>query len=154
MTEEPQGPMDYFAYGTEMHRDRMAELCPGAKPLYPARIPHHAVSFTGRSDAAGGGLATISLTSGRDVWGGVYGVDDECREALEEWGRENGYVWSWTDVRTQDGERKRVGLLVKVRDLEKTTPGPAYLESLKEAWRDWGLDPVGLVQATSATEDG
>lgn len=153
MTEEPQGLMDYFAYGAEMHRDRMRELCPEAKPLHPARIPHHTVTFTGRSDAAGGGLATISLASGRDLWGAVYRIEDGCRQALEEWGRENGYVWSWTQVRAQDGERERVGTLVKVRDLETTTPGPAYLEALKEAWRDWGLDPAGLVQARPPTED-
>lgn len=136
--------MIYFAYGPEMARERMAELCADAQPRQPARIPHHRVTFTGRSESWGGGLVTITLAVGRDLWGALYEVDEECRARIEAFGDEMSYVWCWTQVLGSKDERVRTGVLVKVGELEETAPSPKYLEALKAAWQEWQLDPRGL----------
>jgi hypothetical protein len=145
--------MIYFAYGSNMHRARIAETCASARPLRPARIPNHSVIFTGRSGTWGGGTATIGLAANRDLWGALYEIDEECRSRLEAKGLEDGYVWTWTYVIDGEDERVRAGVLVKVRDLEQTTPSPEYLELLKEAWRQWDLDPAGPLRSPPS-EDG
>lgn len=136
--------MRYFAYGSLLSHARMLELCPGAQPLFPARIPHHRIGFTGYSSVWDGGAATIVLAPGKELWGGVYEVDDQCRGSLEAHGREEGYVWSWSSVEKGDGERVRVGLLVKVRDLHASEPSDAYRAAVEEGRGDWGLDAADL----------
>ena len=141
--------MIYFGYGPEMARERMSEICPDARPLEPARLPHHRVTFTGRSERWGGGVATITLAVGHDLWGALYEIDESCRGRIERLGEEMGYVWSWTDVLRGEDERVRAGTLIKVRELEATTPSPKYLEALRLAWRQWNVGPRGPSQAGS-----
>ena len=137
--------MKYFAYGSLLSRKRMSDLCPGADPLFPARIPHHRIAFTGRSDAWEGGTATVVLASGDELWGGVYEIGPECRAAIQGHGREEGYAWSWTTVETAEGERVKVGLLVKVRELSVSEPSASYLQAVQQGRRDWGLDTGDLI---------
>ena len=145
--------MIYFAYGSNMHRARIAEACASARPLRVARIPNHSVIFTGRSASWGGGTATIGLAAKRDLWGALYEIDKACRTQLEADGRGDGYVWTWTYVIDGEGERVRAGMLIKVRDLEQTTPAPEYLELLKEAWRQWDLDPSGPLPSPPSEDE-
>lgn len=144
--------MLYFAYGSLMDRERLAELCPGAKPVSVARLPHHAVAFTGHSSEWGGGTATITLQVGSDLWGGLYDIDPGCSALLAEAHTADGYVWSWTAVETTDGARVHAGLLIKVRDVERTAPSPDYLAVMKEGCKQWGLDPEGVSQNASSEE--
>lgn len=137
--------MKYFAYGTLLDRATLRKLCPGAEPLQAARISNHRVAFTGRSSRwGGGGTSTIRLAVGSEVWGGIYEVDDACQAAIVASASEDGYVWAWTQVETDEGERVRVGLLVRVRDLEENEPSPAYMEAVRKALRAWGLSEAGL----------
>lgn len=144
--------MIYFAYGSMMDRNRLAEICPEAKPVSVAKIPHHAVTFTGHSSKWGGGTATISLTAGLDLWGGLYEIESGCRAKLAESHLAGGYVWSWTSVETAQGSRVHAGLLVKVRDLERSAPSPDYLAALKAGWEQWGLEPADLLQSLPPEE--
>jgi hypothetical protein len=131
----------YFAYETLVNRDRMRDVCPRARPVTAARIPDHGLCFTGRSAEWGGGLATIGLAPTRDLWGGLYEIDERGRAEIEKVGAGDGYVWAFTTVLSEAGERVRAGLLVKVRDLEPAEPSETYLEVLRTGWRQWGIDP-------------
>lgn len=139
--------MYYFAYGSLVNRERLLQLCPTARVLQTARIPHHSLCFTGSSKIWGGGTATIGLAPNRYLWGGLYEVDEEGRGAIEESGLADGYVWAFTDVEEAGGERTRSGLLIKVRDFERNDPAEAYLDVLKGGWRQWGFDPERLLMA-------
>ncbi len=134
--------MNYFAYGSLMSRARLAELCPAGKPLHAANIPNHCLAFTGQSEQWGGGTAMIRLATGREVWGGIYEIDEGCRAAIERSGAPDGYVWTWTQVEDESGARERVGLLVKVHGMENTPPSTKYLDVLRGAWEEWGRDPA------------
>jgi len=130
----------YFAYGSLVNQDRLRELCPDAEPLRTARIPHHGLCFTGHSEVWGGGTATIGLAPNRDLWGGLYEIDERGRLAVEESGREHGYVWTFTAVDDVHGVEVATGMLVKVRDLKRTSPSQRYLDVLRTGWRQWGIE--------------
>ena len=143
--------MLYFAYGSLVNRDQLKKLAPSAVPVGPARIHNHALCFTGNSETWGGGTATIGLAPNQDLWGALYDVDDDGRAAVERSGMPDGYVWAFTSVADEAGERVQSGLLVKVRDLERRDPSSAYLEVLKAGWSSWGLDPQALLQDIALT---
>jgi hypothetical protein len=138
--------MIYFAYGSLLDQERLRELSPTASPLRAARIPHHALCFTGRSQAWGGGTATIGLVPNWDLWGGLYEIDEEARSAIERSGVEDGYVWAFTSVEDIHGAEVMAGMLVKVRYLERSPPSGQYLEALRAGWLQWGLDPKEMLK--------
>jgi hypothetical protein len=138
--------MFYFAFGSLLDQERLRELSPTAFPLRRAKIPHHALCFTGCSQAWGGGTATIGLAPNRDLWGGLYEIDEEGRAAIERSGAEDGYVWAFTLVEDIHGEAVTAGVLVKVRNLERSPPSDLYLEALKAGWLQWGLDPKEMLK--------
>lgn len=137
--------MLYFAYGSLVNQERLRELCPGGRPLRTAKIPHHAICFTGHSHRWGGGTATIGLAPNRELWGGLYEIDEEGRAAIEDAGGQDGYVWTFTSVEDLHGEEISVGMLVKVRDFKRSSPSDEYLEILRTGWAQWGLDPEDLL---------
>jgi gamma-glutamylcyclotransferase (GGCT)/AIG2-like uncharacterized protein YtfP len=137
----------YFAYGSLLNRDRIRAVCPSARPVGTASIPHHALCFTGHSSVWEGGTATIGLAPARSLWGGLYRIDEAGRAEIEKVGAAGGYVWTFTAVEDADGDRVRAGVLVKVRDLEHTDASERYLEVLRSGWLQWGLDPDGMLQS-------
>lgn len=138
--------MIYFAYGSLLDQERLRELSPTASPLRTAKIPHHALCFTGHSEAWEGGTATIGLAPNRDLWGALYEIDEQGRAAIERSGAEDGYVWAFTSVEDIHGEEISVGMLVKVRDLERRSPSEVYLEALNAGWLQWGLDSKEMLK--------
>lgn len=137
--------MLFFAYDSLVNRDQLAEVCPQATPLQVARILDHKLCFTGRSERWEGGTATIGLGPGCQLWGGLYEVHKSERAHIEEHGRRSGYVWAFTPVLSADGA-VQTGLLVKVRDLERSAPSRDYLEILQAGWVQWGLDPEEVLR--------
>ena len=123
----------YFAYGLNMDRAGMAERCPGAKPLGPARFPRHRfiVTTDGYASAV------------RDPREEVHGVLWDC---------------SLGDIRVLDKfEELASGLYVKLgqpvivpggakRALiyigRTSSPGrarPGYMDTVIAAAKDWAL---------------
>ena len=133
--------MLYFAYGSLLDKKRCSELCPTARPVGTAKVPHHSLRFTGASKVWEGGTATIGEAAGSDVWGGLYEIDEAGRRAIERSGEDDGYVWAFTSVESGDGARIQVGTLVKVRDFEDREPSKKYLKALRAGWKEWGLEP-------------
>ncbi len=143
--------MLYFAYGSLVNRDQLLRLCPTAQPIGTAKISHHALCFTGNSATWGGGTATIGLAPTAELWGALYQIDPADRDTIERSGVEDGYVWSSTQVESPDGELIHSGILIKVRDLRRTSPSNEYLEVLKAGWAQWGLDPNALLRKVPPT---
>ncbi len=143
--------MLYFAYGSLVNRERLRELCPAAKPVSTARIPHHSLCFTGHSQSWGGGTATIGLAPAADLWGGLYEIDAAGRREIERSGEPDGYVWAFTAVQDSHGELIQSGLLIKVRDLTRSAPSDRYLAVLRAGWIQWGLDPDDMLRHVPST---
>lgn len=143
--------MLYFAYGSLVNRDQLLRLCPTAKPISTAKITHQALCFTGNSATWGGGTATIGLAPEAVLWGALYQIDMADRDQIERSGLADGYVWSSTQVEGSDGELIQSGILIKVRDLNRTPPSDEYLNVLKAGWAQWGLDLNALLRKIPPT---
>ncbi len=143
--------MLYFAYGSLVNRDHLLRLCPTAKPIGTAKISHQALCFTGNSATWGGGTATIGLAPEAELWGALYEIELADRDQIERSGQADGYVWSSTQVEGADGELIHSGILIKVRDLKRTSPSNEYLDVLKAGWAQWGLDFNAMLRKVPPT---
>lgn len=73
----------YFAYGSNLNARQMAERCPGAVPLAPARLDDFRLAFTRPSRRWGGHAADILEASGQGVWGICWLVTGEHLQGLD-----------------------------------------------------------------------
>ncbi|MGH2918233.1 MAG: gamma-glutamylcyclotransferase family protein [Solirubrobacteraceae bacterium] len=75
----------YFAYGSNMHPDKLRERCPGAGHVRPAKLADHRLAFTRRSVRTfpGSGVADLLPAQGMTVWGALYSMSDDDLEALD-----------------------------------------------------------------------
>jgi hypothetical protein len=79
----------YFAFGSNLDADQMAERCPGSRAGFPARLADHRIAFTHPSRRWGGGAADIVAAPGECVWGLVWHLEDAHFAALDHY--EQGY---------------------------------------------------------------
>ena len=67
----------YFAYGSNMDEAQMAERCPGARLLGPARFPGHRFGINSR------GVATVFRDATAGVHGLLWAISEEDERALD-----------------------------------------------------------------------
>ena len=76
--------MLYFAYGSNLDPDQMRERCPGLQLVGVAVLRDHKLLFPLFSEDWGGGVVSVQLSHGKDVWGVVYELGDEDLRSLDE----------------------------------------------------------------------
>jgi gamma-glutamylcyclotransferase len=142
----------YFAYGSNMAEDVMAELCPDHRFLGAAELTGHRLAFTRRSIRTASGVADIVRARGQSVWGALYELDDTQLAALD---AKEGNGWAY------EREEVRVRLVADGRELDayayaviapqevEIRPSPQYLMGLLDAARERGL-PERYVAALAA----
>lgn len=132
--------MYYFAYGANLNRKKMQELCPEAKPKFTATLPNFKLIFTGWSRRWRGGVASIKPVKGEKVLGGVYEISERDLPRLD---KEEGYPHSYNRrevvVFTEDGEPIKAITYIKVEQSEETKPSSEYLAVIQQGYRDWGI---------------
>ncbi|MCA3573852.1 MAG: gamma-glutamylcyclotransferase [Aestuariivirga sp.] len=80
--------MLYFAYGSNMWRQQMAERCPGHELIGTAVLKDHTLCFPRFSKIRKCGVAGIRPQPGAEVWGVVYRLTAQDFAALD---RREGY---------------------------------------------------------------
>jgi gamma-glutamylcyclotransferase (GGCT)/AIG2-like uncharacterized protein YtfP len=75
--------MLYFAYGSNMDPDQMAERTPGGRSLGAALLRGYRLTFTRDSPAWGGGVGHIEADPASEVWGVLWELSDEHLAALD-----------------------------------------------------------------------
>lgn len=133
--------MYYFAYGANLSRKQMLELCPDAKPRFGATLPGYQLIFTGRgSRKAPGGQASIKRIKGEKVMGGIYEITERCLRALDQ---QKGYpsLYNRANVVVFTGLDEPVEAIthVKVEQSEETAPSKEYLSIIRQGYQEWGL---------------
>ncbi|MDZ7705320.1 MAG: gamma-glutamylcyclotransferase family protein [Trueperaceae bacterium] len=87
----------YFAYGSNMDPDQMAERCPDARGLGAARLPGYRLAFTRFSPRRQCGVADVVRDDDSEVWGVLYELSDADLRTLDLFegfvgvGQKNGY---------------------------------------------------------------
>jgi gamma-glutamylcyclotransferase len=132
--------MNYFAYASNLSRNRMAALCPDAKPRIVATLPNHKIVFTGFSRVRKGAEATIRGSKGDKVIGAVYDITESCLRKLDKW-EESPVNYKHLNVMvfTDSGEAIEAVTFIKARQEEEGKPSPEYLAVIQQGYREWGI---------------
>ncbi|OGO07181.1 MAG: hypothetical protein A2Y92_03565 [Chloroflexi bacterium RBG_13_57_8] len=129
--------MYYFAYASNLSKQKMKSLCPDSLPKFVATLPNYKLVFTGWSRTYRGGLATIKSFRGEKVRGAIYEVGEGCLRHLDRW--ETGYTRFNVTVFDEDNQPQQAVTYIKSGQLEESMPSREYGEIIRQGYRDWGL---------------
>jgi gamma-glutamylcyclotransferase len=129
--------MYYFAYASNLSKQRMRQTCPDAKPFCTATLPNHKIVFTGWSREWRGGRAAVLSSAGDKVRGALYEVTDACLRKLDRF--EPGYTRRTVTVYDEDGTARQAVTYMKDGRIEPSEPSRSYGELMRQGYRDWGV---------------
>jgi cation transport regulator ChaC len=75
--------MLYFAFGSNLDPDQIAERCPDHRVVGRAALRDHRLVFPLHSNRWNGGVASVQLHHGGTVWGMIYDLTDEDLKSLD-----------------------------------------------------------------------
>jgi gamma-glutamylcyclotransferase (GGCT)/AIG2-like uncharacterized protein YtfP len=131
--------MLYFAYGSNLDESQMAQRCPGARPVGPARLKGHALCFAGFSFGWNGAVASIARRSGWETQGLLYSVTAEHIASLD---RFEGYPYVYERARKivqlPCGRRAFAHVYIH-REQMRFVPGVEYLGVIRRAYKRLGF---------------
>ncbi len=130
----------YFAYASNLSKKQMQERCPESKPKFTATLPNYKLVFVGWSRQWRGGVASIRLSRGDKVPGGVYEVSERDLRRLDGY---EGYPGSadrlGVTVFNEANEAIKAITYIKSGQLEETPPAKEYLAVIRQGYKDWGI---------------
>ncbi len=137
----------YFAYGSNINLNQMAERCPDAEVVATAILDGYELLF--RGNRSGFGVATIEPLSGSQVHGLLWNLTPECERSLDIYeGYPRLYEKEDITVRTVDGRAWTVMAYVMTGELwrDPAVPSGPYFNGILEGYRQNGL-PVKALEA-------
>jgi len=136
----------YFAYGSNLKRERMEARVPGARPVGSALLRgwRWASNKHGRD---GSGKANLEADPTARVWGALYRLAEGDLDRLDRF--EGGYVRLSVEVEESGGALRQAWTYRSNRRLEDERPFAWYLALVLEGAREHGL-PEDWVNALAA----
>ena len=131
--------MYYFDYAVNLNQKQMKAICPAAKPIFSATLPHYRMVFTGWSRKWKGATASIRAFRGEKVRGAVYEVTEQCLAQMEK--SDGSYTRLRVTVFNEDNESTEAITYIKGGQiqLEEGPPSPEYLALIKQGYKDWRI---------------
>jgi gamma-glutamylcyclotransferase (GGCT)/AIG2-like uncharacterized protein YtfP len=157
--------MLYFAYGSNLDPDQMRDRCPAHGVAGLAVLREHRLSFPLFSERWGGGVASVQLAHGRDVWGVLFELTDGDLAALDGYegfrapmDHHNVYDREqvWVELtRPDDGSipRRVRAWIYLARPSNPMPPSRRYLDAILKGARHHRL-PEDYVAALAAVKTG
>jgi len=124
----------YFAYGSNMNVDQMAERCPGADCLGVAELRDHAWMISLRN------VATVRFSPGRIVYGVLWSIAPGHEQTLDRFEvvARGNYGRHWFPVVRRGGEVVTPLIYIDHRAIPGT-PKPGYVERVVAGAQAHGL---------------
>lgn len=144
----------YFAYGSNIHLEQMAERCPAAQVVGPAVLDGYELLF--RGNRRGTGVATIEPLPGSRVHGLLWNLTPVCERSLDIYeGYPRLYEKEDVTVRTRDGKDVTVMAYIMTGELwrDPAIPSPSYYEGILEGYKQNGLPVPELEAALKNVQD-
>lgn len=136
----------YVAYGSNLNMGQMKGRCPGAEFVGTGVVENHELQFKG---SLHGAYATIAPKEGASVPVGIWTIQkqDEARLDVYEGVRQGFYFKEQVPVKMNDGST--LTGMVYIMDLKNDfgRPSPGYYGTVRQGYRDCGLDTAVLDQA-------
>lgn len=118
----------------------MAERCPGARPMFVAKLPHYKLIFAGWSRKWRGGGATIRQSRGDVVAGALYEITESQLRLLDKY---EDYPTTYDHLKvkvvTEDGDFVEAVTYIRRDQTSETRPSAEYLAIIQQGYKDWGL---------------
>ena len=129
----------YFAYGSNINLDQMAQRCPDAQVVGPVTLENYELLFHG--NLRGAGVATIAPREGSTVHGLLWNITPECERSLDYYeGYPHLYGKEPVTVHGHDGQEHTVMAYVMTELCkEPAIPSFYYYNGILEGYRQNGL---------------
>ena len=125
----------YFAYGSNINLEQMAQRCPDAEVVGPVVLEDYELLF--RGNRAGCGVATIEPLPGSQVHGLLWKLTPECERSLDFYeGYPRLYGKDDVTVRASDGQELSVMAYIMTGEMWRD---PAKAMELKDVKPGQGL---------------
>lgn len=134
----------YIAYGSNLNLQQMQYRCPTAKLVGTGEIQDYELQFKG---SARGAHATIAPSPGKSVPVAVWTLERRDERMLDCYEGYPSYYFKKTlPVQMQD-EKIRGMVYIMDQKMDFGAPTRQYLETVRQGYRDCGLDSAVLEQA-------
>lgn len=140
----------YFAYGSNLDLEQMAQRCPDAEIVGPVRLENYELRFRGN------GFATVTPKKGGVVYGLVWKITPNCEQSLD---RYEGYPRHYTKetVTVKDAAGAELPVMVYIMAepycRQPALPSPYYYRVIQRGFEANGLPVESLQAAWSRTID-
>ena len=148
----------YFAYGSDLHRDSIADWCkhadrpqPRREDLRPAVLTHHRICFPFHEEFWQGGIADIVPEPGKSVSGALMELSSHGLETLERMAGRSRAQRTIVRVTPYAGGPPVEAITFRVGqpDLRHIPPAQRYLDRLTEAASEIGLSMIWVMHLQS-----
>lgn len=140
----------YFAYGSNLDLEQMAQRCPDAEIVGPVRLENYELRFRGS------GFATVVPKKGSTVHGLVWKITPNCEQSLD---RYEGYPRHYTKetVTVKDAAGAEIPVMVYIMAepycRQPALPSLYYYRVIQRGFEANGLPVESLQAAWSRTID-
>ena len=140
----------YFAYGSNLDLEQMAQRCPDAEIVGPVRLENYELRFRGS------GFPTVAPKKGSTVHGLVWKITPNCEQSLD---RYEGYPRHYTKetVTVKDAAGAELPVMVYIMAepycRQPALPSPYYYRVIQRGFEANGLPVESLQAAWSRTID-
>ena len=126
----------YFAYGSNLDLEQMAQRCPDAEIVGPVRLENYELRFRGS------GFATVAPKKGSTVHGLVWKLTPNCEQSLD---RYEGYPHFYykTELElplAETGKKLTAFVYIMHEERRLGIPTSAYVSTCKFGYTIFGFD--------------
>ena len=140
----------YFAYGSNLDLEQMAQRCADAEIVGPVRLENYELRFRGS------GFATVAPKKGSTVHGLVWKITPNCEQSLDRYeGYPRHYIKEAVTVQTADGSKIPVMAYIMAEPMcrQPALPYPRYYRAIQQGFEANGLPVESLEEAWDRTID-
>ena len=140
----------YFAYGSNLDLEQMAQRCPDAEIVGAVRLENYELRFRGS------GFATVAPKKDCVVHGLLWKLTPKSEQALDRYeGYPRHYTKEQVSVRTTDGEAVSVMAYIMAEPMcrQPALPSPYYYRAIQQGFEANGLPVESLEEAWNRTID-
>ena len=138
----------YFAYGSNLDLEQMAQRCPDAEIVGPVRLENYELRFRGS------GFATVAPKKGSTVHGLVWKLTPNCEQSLDRYeGYPHFYYKTELELPLAETGKKLTAFVYIMHEERKLgIPTSAYIRTCVDGYRQFGFDLKHLRKAMDISE--
>ena len=138
----------YFAYGSNLDLEQMAQRCPDAEIVGPVRLENYELRFRGS------GFATVAPRKGSVVYGLVWKLTPNCEQSLDRYeGYPHFYYKTELELSLAETGKKLTAFVYIMHEERKLgIPTSAYIRTCVDGYRQFGFDLKHLRKAMDISE--